>query len=217
MRCSFLGAAQIAGRRPEVDRLDEAAPALAHDHEHLPGVDGDLAGAAGPRQTRLRVVVRTDDRRVDVAEPVDLRRAEKADVDEAALEVVAEQFEHADDRCRASDDRRVADGQWQPRRPRPEHAGLVHELEIGCDCPLREIDGDVRQPDADEADALAGKLPGGRHDHHLGLAEGARARSGARAARRFIGAPRRARSGCRPDRSRGSACRPVRSRCRSET
>ena len=39
--------------------------------------------------------------RVDVAEPVDLRRAEEPDVDEAALQVVAEQLEHAHDRGRA--------------------------------------------------------------------------------------------------------------------
>ena len=64
--------------------------------------------------------------------------------------------------------------QRQPRRPRPEDAGLVDELEIGRDGPLGEVDRDVRQPDADEADALAGELARGRDDHHLGLGEGAR-------------------------------------------
>ena len=57
------------------------------------------------------MVVWADHRRVDVAEPVDLGRAEEADVDQAALEVVAEQLEHADDGGRAGDDRRVADRQ----------------------------------------------------------------------------------------------------------
>ena len=48
-----------------------------------------------PGQARRRVRVVADDGRVDVAEAVDLRRAQEADVDQAALEVVAEQLEHA--------------------------------------------------------------------------------------------------------------------------
>ncbi len=146
---------------------------LAHDHEDLAGVDRDLAGAAGTGQPRRRVVVRPDDGRVDVAEPVDLGGAQEPDVDEPALQVVAEQLEHADDRGRAGHDRRVADGQRQPRRPRPEDAGLVDELEVRRDRPLGEVDRDVRQTDPDEADVLAGQLARGRDDHHLGLAEGA--------------------------------------------
>ena len=51
----LLGAAEVAGRGPEVDPLDERAGALAHDHEDLAGVDRDLAGAAAARQARLRV------------------------------------------------------------------------------------------------------------------------------------------------------------------
>src|SRR3954451_20407367 len=118
------------------------------------------------------MVVRADDGGVDVAEPVDLRRTEEADVDEAALEVVAEQLEHRDDRRRAGDDRRVTDRQRQPGGTRSEDTGFVDELEIRRDGPLGEVDRDVRQPDTDEADALPGKLAGGRDDHHLGLREG---------------------------------------------
>ena len=72
------------------------------------------------------------------------------------------------DRGRAGDDRRVADGQRQAGRPGAEDAGLVDELHVRRDRPLGEVDRDVRQPDADEADALAGQLAGGGHDHHLG-------------------------------------------------
>src|SRR4029077_2547320 len=86
----LLGAAEVAGARPEIDPLDEAARALAHDHEDLSRVDGDLARSARPGQPRRRVVVRADDRRVDVAEPVDLRGTQEADVDQPTLEVVAE-------------------------------------------------------------------------------------------------------------------------------
>ena len=124
-----------------------------------------------PGRRVVGMVVRADDRRVDVAEPVDLRGTQEPDVDQPALEVVAEQLEHADDRGRAGDDGRVADRQRQAGRPGAEHAGLVDELEIGRDGPLGEVDRDVRQPDADEADALLGELAGGRDDHHLGLGE----------------------------------------------
>ena len=58
------------------------------------GVDRDLARAARARQPRRRRVVVADDRRVDVAEPVDLRRAQEPDVDQAALQVEREQLEH---------------------------------------------------------------------------------------------------------------------------
>ena len=105
---------------------------------------------------------------------------EEPDVDQAALQVEAEQLEHAHDRRRAGDDRRVADRQRQPGRPGPEDAGLVDELEVRRDGPLGEVDRDVRQPDADEADALAGELARRGHDHHLGLAEGRGLDPGAR-------------------------------------
>ena len=54
----LLGAAEVAGRRPEIDRLHEAAFRLAHDHEDLAGVDRDLARAARSGQPRRRMVIR---------------------------------------------------------------------------------------------------------------------------------------------------------------
>ena len=165
------GSTEGAGRRPEVDGLDEAALALAHDHEDLAGVDRDLAGAAGPRQSGRGVRVVADDRGVDVAEPIDLGRPQESDVDQAALQVVAEQLDHADHGGRAGHDRRVADRQRQSGRPGAEDAGFVDQLELRRDGPLGEVDRDVRQPDPDEADALAGQRTSGRHDHHLGLRE----------------------------------------------
>ena len=49
---------------------------------------------------------------------------------------------------------------------------VAPELEIGRDGSLGEVDRDVRQPDADEADALTGELPCRGDDHHLGPREG---------------------------------------------
>src|SRR5512140_3567410 len=66
----FLGAAEVPGRGPEVDPLDERARGLAHDHEDLARVDRDLAGATRPGETRLRVRILADDGRVDVPEAV---------------------------------------------------------------------------------------------------------------------------------------------------
>src|SRR6185436_6631552 len=144
----------------------------AHDHEHLASVDGDLAGATAPGQARPRPLVRPDHRRVDVAESVDLGGSQEPDVDQATLEVVAEQLEHADDRGRAGDDRRIADAEWQALWPRPEDASLIDQLERRRDGPLGEVHRDVRQADADEADTLPLQGPRGGHDHHLGAAEG---------------------------------------------
>ncbi len=92
-----------------------------------------------------------------------------------------------DDRGRAGDDRRVADRQRQARRPGAEDAGLVDELEVRRDRPLGEVDRDVRQPDADEADVLAGELARRGDDHHLGLAEGGAASRHRRASNSSIG------------------------------
>ena len=113
------------------------------------------------------MVVGPDDRRIDIAEPVDLGGAQEPDIDEAALEVVAEQLEHAHDRGRAGHDGRVADAQREPGRSGAEHTGLVDELEVGRHGPLGQVDRDVREADADEADVLAGQLARGGHDHHL--------------------------------------------------
>jgi hypothetical protein len=163
-----LGAAQVAGRGAEVDPVDERAGRLAHDHEDLAGVDRDLAGAARARQPGLRSRVVADHGRVDVAEAVDLGRAEEADVDQPALQVEREELEHRHRGGRAGDDRRVADREREPGGLGAEDPGLVDELEVRLHGPLREVDRDVRQSDADEADPLAGELARRRHDHHLG-------------------------------------------------
>ena len=113
-----------------------------------------------------------DDRGVDVAEPVDLGGAQEAHVDEAALEVEREQVEHAGHRRGTRDDGRVPDGQRQPGRPRPEDARFVDQLHVRRHGQLGQVDRDVGQADAHEADPLAGQLARGGHDHHLRAGEG---------------------------------------------
>ena len=56
-----------AERGLEVELGDEGARRLADDRDHPPSVRRDLGCAAGPWQAHLRLVVRADDRRVEVA------------------------------------------------------------------------------------------------------------------------------------------------------
>ena len=78
-------------------------------------------------RVRGRGVV-ADDGGVDVAEAVDLRGAQEAHVDQAALEVAAEQVDHRHHRGGARDDGGVTDRQRQPGGPGTVGAGLVDEL-----------------------------------------------------------------------------------------
>src|SRR5450759_4401215 len=50
----LLGPTEVAGRGPEVDLLDERAARLAHDHEHIGGVDGDHASGGTIDHLRQR-------------------------------------------------------------------------------------------------------------------------------------------------------------------
>ena len=76
-------------RRAEIEfRRSCACDCLQH-HEGLLCVRGDLRRAAGAGQARGRRVVGADHGAVEVAEAIDLRRAEEADVDAPGLQVVA--------------------------------------------------------------------------------------------------------------------------------
>ncbi len=150
--------------------LDERALPLPHDDEDPPGVDRDLARAPGPGQTHRRLGVVPDHRGVQVAEPVDLGPTEERHVDQPRLQVEREQLEHARDRGGPARQRRIADRQREPLRTGPEHPGLVDELQVRRDGPLREVAHDVGETHAHEAVADPPELPCGRGDHQLGLA-----------------------------------------------
>ncbi len=66
----------------------------------------------------------------------------------------------------------IADGERQPGRLGPVGAGLVDELELWGHGVQGQVDGDVGQADAHEADPLAGQLARSGRDHHLAAAPG---------------------------------------------
>ena len=61
--------------------------ALGHDDEDLARVDSYLARPARSGQPDRRLRVWADDRRVQVAEPINLCAAKEADIDQTTLEV----------------------------------------------------------------------------------------------------------------------------------
>jgi hypothetical protein len=163
------GIPAVAGGRPEVELIDERALRLAHDHQDPPRVDRDLARAARPGQTDLRVRIVADHRGVEVAEAVDLRAPEERDVDQTGLEVEGEQLVHRRDGGGARDQGRIPDRKRQTLRSRTVGPRLVDELQLGRDRALSQVANDVRQSDPDEAVPHPEEVPRARHDHHLGL------------------------------------------------
>ena len=67
---------------------------MAHHHEHLARRSGNLRRTAPTRQSHPGGIVRTDDRRVEIPETVDLRGAEKPDIDTSGLEPIREYLRH---------------------------------------------------------------------------------------------------------------------------
>src|SRR3984885_14805226 len=70
----------------KVQPRHEAARRLRHHDEHLARVRHDVRRAAGAWQAHLGVRILADDGGVEIAEAVDLRSAEEADVYAAALQ-----------------------------------------------------------------------------------------------------------------------------------
>src|SRR5215467_1581657 len=82
---AVIAALAVTERGEEVDLLDEAAFEVVHDDEDLAARGRDLGRAAAARQPCLRLVIVAHHRSVEVGEPVDLRAAEEADSNAAAL------------------------------------------------------------------------------------------------------------------------------------
>ena len=151
-------------------------PFLVRGHDVAAiGPGGDLLRAAGAGQAHFGVyVVTADDGGVDVAEAVNLRAAQEAHVHVAALEVQGEDIVHADHRKRPADQRRVADGERQARRFRPDDTRFVDHDQVGGVRPLGQVAGQVGLSDADENDIAIPQQAGGVDDHQFGRGVGER-------------------------------------------
>ena len=156
-----------ADRRAEVAALDERARPLPNDDDDLACGCRDLGSAARTRQSRGRMLVVADDRRVDVAVAVELRGAEEADVDASGLQPVGEDLGHRYDRVGGVREITVADREREPRRLRPDASRLVDQRAFLRVRAAGEVRGSRRQPDAHEAHAVVTQLPGGADDHQV--------------------------------------------------
>ncbi len=156
-----------ADRGAEVAALDERAGPLPHDDDDLARRCRDLGRTPCAGQAGRRVVVVADDRRVDVAEAVELRGAEEADVDAAGLQPVGEDLGNRHDGVGSVGEVAVADRERQPRRLRADAARLVDQRALrGVRAP-GEVRSRRRQPDADEAHRLVAELASRVHDHQI--------------------------------------------------
>ena len=136
-----------------------------------------------PGRRTLGASVGADHGRVDVAEAVDLRAAQEADLDPAVLQQALEHVRHAADHERPGHQGRVADRDRQPLGLGADRAGLVDQQEPRRVGGPRQVAGQVRQPDADEDDLAVAQLPRGDGGHHLGGGVG-RSRAAAQRPRR---------------------------------
>ena len=127
-----------------------------------------ISGAPpAPGRRTLGCVVVADDGGVDVAEAIDLRGAEEADVDAPAADPVVEHLGDRDEVLRAGGEVVVADRQRQALRARADRAGLVDEHAAGRVQAPREVGGGVRRPDPDEHDLAVEQLARGPDGHDL--------------------------------------------------
>src|SRR5205823_618340 len=137
-----------------------------HD-EDAPHAERDLGRAAAAGKAHLRRVVVADHGAVQIAVPVDLCRAEEADVDAAALEPVREDLRYRDDGVRRLRQLAVADRERYLGRFRADRPALVDEDAARRARAAREVRREARQADADEADRAVGQAPGRLDGHHL--------------------------------------------------
>ncbi|MNR13761.1 hypothetical protein D3C85_1301870 [compost metagenome] len=163
----MVAALAEADRGDEVELVDEAAMTLLEDDQHFLGAAGDFRGAAGAGQAHLRREVVADHGGVDVAELVDLRRAEEADVDAPALQPVAEDLAGGHHGVGGLGQFAVTDGQRQHGRLGADRARFVDQHHVRRGGQARQVGRLGRQADADEAHRAILQAAGGGHGHHF--------------------------------------------------
>src|SRR5262249_36870749 len=126
-----VAARQVARTRDEVDRLDEAASLVGREDDDLAAKGNDVIGAAAAREAHLGPLIASDDGGVQIAVAVDLRAADEADVQEAALGH-EEDVRDAGQHLSAMGGAYLVGGDRQPSGLplRPDDSALHHDREI---------------------------------------------------------------------------------------
>ena len=162
-----VAAVEMSGRRDEIQPLHERFGAVPPHDEDLAGRGGDLRRSPRPGETHPGRRIRADSGRIQIREPIDLRRAEEAHIDTSRLEPVRKDLRHGDDGIRGLRQLAVADGQRQHVGLRADGARLVHEHEIGCVESSRQVGGGARPSDPYETHHPVAQRSGRNDGHHL--------------------------------------------------
>ena len=142
----------VSRARDVVHLLRKGARAQSRNDERALRMRRDLRRAAAPGQPHLRLRVVAYHRRVDVAVLVDLRAAEKPDLDASALQKELEDVRHPRDHQRSRHERRITDRHGQPLRQRAHGTGLVDEHEPRRVRRAREVAREIRKANPHEHD-----------------------------------------------------------------
>ncbi|MCY1429335.1 hypothetical protein D9M71_452490 [compost metagenome] len=157
----------MADRGNEIEFVDKGARRLLEDDQHALGGTGNLRRATCTRQTDFRRVVITHDGGVDVAETVDLRRAEETDVNAPALQPVTENLAGRHHGVGGFRQLTVANRQWQYTWLGTDRARFVDQHHIRRGSQARQVGRFRRQADADEAHRAVLQATGSGNGHHF--------------------------------------------------
>src|SRR5580704_5575494 len=103
VRAARARTSEVTARSAKLQPRHEAARALFHDDQYLARVRHDLRRTAAAGQAHRGVRIVADHGAVEVAEAIDLRCAQEADIDAAALQVMGKNLRkryHAGSRFR---------------------------------------------------------------------------------------------------------------------
>ena len=163
----MITAFAMANRGDESQLIHEGAMTLFKDDQHFLRAAGNFRRATGAWQAYLGLVIVTNHRGIDVAELVDLRSAEEADVNAPTLQPVTENLAGRHYGVSGFGQLAVTDGQWQHSRFGADGAGLVNQHHFRGMGQARQVGRLGWQADADEADAAVAQIARSRHGHHF--------------------------------------------------
>ncbi len=170
---------EIARRTDVGDLLDEPLGLVRHHDQIALGAAGDVVGPAGPGQPRFRQPIGVADLpipdagRVDVAELVDLRRADDPDIAAPGCDEAAQRVERGREARRVGRNTVALDAPGQAADGRGAvDAPFRHGTHVWRVMSLGEEARQHRQPDAENGEFAVADLPPRGDRHHLLAREG---------------------------------------------